>query len=96
MSPHTFLIEAQLWKYSSTSAWYFVTLPPTVAEQIRPLAPKVGFRSVRVTVTVGETTWKTSLFPDTKSNSYLLPMKADVRRREALNEGDEVVVFLEW
>lgn len=89
------MIEAALWKYSSTAAWYFLTLPSSVADQIRPLAPKVGFRSVRVKATVGQTTWKTSLFPDTKSNSYLLPMKADVRRREDLNEGDEVVVFLE-
>ncbi len=94
MSPHNFVIEAVLWKYSSTAAWYFLTLPPAVAEHIRPLAPKVGFRSVRVKATVGQTTWKTSLFPDTKSNSYLLPMKADVRRREVLNEADEVVVFL--
>lgn len=51
-----------------------------------------GFGSVRVRVTVGATTWSTSIFPDKKSEAYVLPVKALVRRTEALEVGRQVPV----
>ena len=50
---------------------------------------------MRVNATIGATTWETSIFPDTKSGSYLLPVKAEVRRREGVEDGDAVTVTLE-
>ena len=47
---------------------------------------KRSFGSIRVTATIGETSWQTSLFRDSKSNSYLLPIKAKVRGKEGLKE----------
>ena len=46
-------------------------------------------------VTLGYTTWSTSLFADTRSGSYLLPIKAAVLRQEGIAEGDLVSVRLE-
>ena len=43
----------------------------------------------------GKTTWKTSIFPDKKSGTYLLPLKADVRRREGIGAGDRITSSLE-
>ena len=51
---------------------------------------RAGFGSVRVQATIGQTTWATSIFPDTKSSSYLLPVKAAVRREAGIEEGDAV------
>lgn len=96
MEQSAFVFSSVMWKYSTgASSWYFVTLPREVADKIRPQAAKVGFGSVRVHVSVGDTAWKTSIFPDKKSGSYVLPVKADVRKKEALTEGKEVDVFLE-
>jgi hypothetical protein len=53
-----------------------------------------GFGSVRVRVTVGATTWNTSIFPDTKSESYVLPVKKAVRSSEGLGDGSSVDVRL--
>ena len=53
-----------------------------------------GFGSVRVTVTLGESRWQTSLFPN-KDGSWFLPIKKPVRVAEDLMEGDEVEVDLE-
>ena len=53
-----------------------------------------GWGSIRVTTTIGHTIWKTSIFPDSKAGAYLLPVKADVRKKEKIKDGDAVTVKL--
>lgn len=87
--------SAELWRHGGDAGWHFVTLPAEVAEQVREQAGEPhGFGSVRVEVTVGGTTWRTSVFPDTRTGSFVLPVKAEVRRREDLLAGDDVRVGL--
>ncbi len=38
----------------------------------------------------GETKWKTSVFPDKRTSTYLLPLKADVRKKEGIMSEDIV------
>jgi uncharacterized protein DUF1905 len=45
-----------------------------------------------VRVTVGTSTWATSIFPDSVRGSYVLPIKRAVRKAEALNVGDITTV----
>jgi hypothetical protein len=47
---------------------------------------------IPVTVWIGKTEWKTSLFP--KEGRYLVPIKASVRHAEKLEEGDQVTIRL--
>jgi hypothetical protein len=54
-----------------------------------------AFGTLRVVATIGSSTWRTSVFYDTKSSAFLLPLKADVRRKEKLAAGDSVAVALE-
>lgn len=49
-----------------------------------------GFGSLPVQATIGETTWETSIFPDSKAGTYLLPIKAKVRRDEDLYAEEKV------
>ena len=53
-----------------------------------------GFGSVRVEATISAVTWRTSVFP-LKSGGYLLPIKAEVRRKADLVAGDEVTVDID-
>lgn len=53
-----------------------------------------GFGSARVTVTVGETVWATSVFPHKESGGWFLPVKAAVRKAEDLAEGALVRVMV--
>ena len=88
---------ARLWRWKSAkSSWHFFTLPTDIGQQIRGFQSKqVGFGSVPVSVTIGETHWKTSLFPDKKAGSYVLPIKAAVRKAEHLKEEGEYAVKIE-
>lgn len=91
--------EAALWRYQGAqAAWFFVTLPKAAGDELhfRGRRRKAAWGSIPVGVTVGATLWKTSVFPDRKTGSFLLPIKADVRRAESLIEGEAVSVELEF
>jgi hypothetical protein len=82
---------AALFKYHGPQAWYFVAIPQDIYQEITKL-PKstVAFGSIPVRVCIGKSPWKTSLFPDKKSGTYLLPIKASIREKERLEDGDVV------
>lgn len=85
-----------IWKGDAAGRWYFITVPDEESGEIRAQAfgsPR-GFGSVRVEATIGEVTWRTSVFP-LNSGGYLLPVKAAVRRDTGIAAGDEVTVILE-
>lgn len=78
------------------AAWYFLTIDGETAAAIRAAATGKtnGFGSVRVTATIGKTSWQTSLFPSKDSGGYLLPLKASVRRAERLDGGTTATATL--
>ena len=85
-----------IWKGAAAGRWYFVTVPEEQSAEIKAHAfgnPR-GFGSVRVEVRIHDVSWHTSVFP-LNSGGYVLPIKADVRRRAGLAVGDEVAVQLE-
>jgi hypothetical protein len=88
--------SAKLWLYSGEGAWYFITLPKEYAKEIKSLitAPRKGFGSLRVKAQIGSTTWTTSIFPDKKTSSYLLPVKKEVRAENNLRIDETVKVRL--
>ena len=88
---------AQLWLWSGESAsWHFITVPEDLAGEFRAqsLAQRGGFGSVRVEATIDDVTWRTSVFPQ-KSGGYILPVKAEVRRRANIAAGDDVMLTLD-
>ncbi len=93
----TYAFDADLWLWPArTDSWTFVSLPTDLADEILHRAGPTarGFGSVRVEVTIGATSWRTSLFPDGKAGTYVLPVKKAVRTAEALATGDTAHVRL--
>ena len=84
-----------IWRSEGAGRWYFITVPAEQSDEIRAHAfgnPR-GFGSVKVEAAIGDVIWRTSVFP-LNSGGYLLPIKADVRRKAGLAAGDEVTVTL--
>ena len=88
-------VTGPLWIWTGGS-WHFFTVPAKEAVEIRAhsLLNRGGFGSVKVEASIHDVTWRTSVFPQ-KSGGYLLPVKADVRRKADVAAGDEVTVSLE-
>lgn len=98
MEPATHTFTGDLWAMPTTAAaWVFVTLPGEASEAIgsMPRPPRPGFGSIRVRATIGDTTWATSIFPDSKSGCYVLPVKKSVRATEGIGVGDTLGVTVE-
>ncbi len=87
---------AVLFRWEGNAAWHFVGLPEDVTDEIdeRWGQSAGGFGSVPVEVSIGATTWQTSIFPDTKRGTFLLPVKKAVRTREKLEDGSSADVRL--
>ena len=86
-------LQGKVWLYPGESAnWHFVNVDKKVSEDIRIKFGKKarGFGSQPVVVTIGKTKWKTSIFPDQHSGTYLLPLKARVRSAEEIDAGDTI------
>jgi hypothetical protein len=73
----------------------FVAVPQELSDGIKAISSSVtyGWGCIPVRARIGETEWKTSLFP--KNGLYLVPIKMLVQRAENLDVGDHVVIRLE-
>ena len=76
---------------------HFMSVPPELAGEIKAQSMLVrrGFGSVKVEATLGDVTWRTSLFPSKDTGGYFLPVKMDVLRKTGIAEGDDVTAELE-
>lgn len=97
MGPGHFEFEAEVWEHSGSGSWHFVSLPEPIADDIEAAFGHraKGFGSLRVDVTIGATRWQTSIFPDNKRGTYVLPVKKAVRVAERLSDGSQATVELE-
>lgn len=93
-----FSFKAKLWKYEGPAGWCFVTISKSSSKKIRALYKKSeeGWGRLKTTASIGNSSWKTSVWFDTKFDSYLLPVKASVRKKEKLAIGTFIMVTLEF
>jgi len=95
-------VTTPLWRWQSATApaaWYFLTIEGDAADAVRVAAMtgqwldgRRGFGSARVEARIGDSIWKTSVFPHRESGGWLLPVKAAIRRAERLVEDEAVTV----
>lgn len=95
--PPSYSFRGELWQYPEEAGWHFITLPVALAAELRDDAGPLrkGFGSVRVSASIAGHRWRTSLFPDSRRNSYLLPVRKDIRAAAGIVAGDEVDVELD-
>jgi len=87
-----FRFETSVIYWRGPSPFFYAPIPPQHVEAVRRVAKAVtyGWGVVPVQATVGGVGFTTSLFP--KDGTYLLPLKADLRRRANITAGDLIVV----
>lgn len=94
MTKSKFSFAAKIWEWDGPQAWHFVSLPVDLADFVKESFSQNarGFNSLRVEVKVSDEIWRTSIFPDSKRGTYVLPVKKEVRRNLGVKVGSRVKV----
>jgi Domain of unknown function (DUF1905) len=87
-------VTGEVWFWQGPAPWHFVTVTGEESAAIEAAAEVVsyGWGMVPVSARIGTTRWSTSLYP--KDDTYVVPLKAAVRRAEAVAIGDVVTIHL--
>lgn len=90
----TIEFSGDIWYWRGPSPFHFVTVPEEDSKRIKELERLVtyGWGMIPVRARIGDTEFKTSLWP--KDGKYILPLKDKVRKAESLAEGEMVGVSL--
>ena len=95
MDPYTLAFKAKVWIYEGPTPWYFVTVPEKESGALKKKfgAFHRGWGSIPVQVTIGASSWKTSIFWE-KKGTYILPIKKEIRRAEKISFGSLTTINL--
>jgi hypothetical protein len=91
-----FKFSGTVWHYLNPNAVYFVSLPEDLSAEILGL---VGtslnpWGTVPVDATIDDTTWYSSMFPRNEGAYYDLPLRAKIRNKLGLVDGQQVTVSI--
>tara|TARA_B100000508_G_scaffold138385_1_gene134369 strand:- start:54467 stop:54766 length:300 start_codon:yes stop_codon:yes gene_type:complete len=91
-----YTFTADIWLYGENGRWHFVSVPADQAKEIRQFNKDLeeGWGRLKATAIANDHEWKTAIWFDKKKNTYLLPIKADIRKRFSLKEGDQIKVSI--
>lgn len=89
-----FEFKAKPWQDDAPGAWCFVTLPEPLSLKIREAfkPEEEGWGRLKATAEIGNSNWKTAIWYDTGKKAYLLPLKAVIRKKENITNGELIQI----
>jgi hypothetical protein len=79
-------------------AWRFARVPEDISIKIKEMQQgrlRRGWGAIYARAKIGKSEWVTSIFPDRHSDTYILPLKKQIRYEENLYDGLEIKVKIE-
>ena len=88
--------SGKIWKHNANGGWYFVSLPVDISNEIRNNLKwqEEGWGRMRISASIIGIKWDTAIWFDKKLGTYLLPLKADIRKKSSLNLNDIINVSI--
>jgi hypothetical protein len=91
--------SAKVQHYSTSGdlvGWTIVLLPKEISVEIRDIFKRLeqGWGRLKVTAKVGKSEWKTAIWFDTKQDTYLLPLKAVIRKKEKITLDKNIDIII--
>ena len=88
--------SSKLWKSDGTGGWHFISLPNELAKEIRENLKwqEEGWGRMKASAMINDLEWDTAIWFDKKADTYLLPVKAEIRNKTRIKSGNVVAVSL--
>ena len=88
--------SGKVWKHGSEGGWYFISLPVEISKEIRKHLQwqEEGWGRMKSSATIAGISWETAIWFDKKHQTYLLPLKAEIRKKTGIGPDDEITVTI--
>jgi len=88
--------SAKLWSYNVKGGWFFISLPANISKEIREHLKwqEEGWGRMKAFATIKEIEWDTAIWFDKKLDTYLLPVKKNIREKANLKLDDIIAVSI--
>ena len=88
--------SAKIWRDNTENGWYFVTVPSNYSNEIRNNLKwqEEGWGRMKAIAIIQDLKWETSIWFDTKGKNYILPIKALIRKKLLINDGDMLTLSI--
>lgn len=95
---NAYSFRSKVWKSKGKGGWHFVTLPEPLSKKIRKNhgLSEEGWGRLKTLAKTGQSIWETCVWYDTQKESYVLPLKASIRKAEIIRIDAEVLVILKF
>lgn len=92
-----FEFSTEMWKHNSPNGWYFVSVPKKMSMEIRENLKwqEESWGRMKAFAEIGECKWETAIWFDTKMDTYVLPIKAEIRNKSQLKT-NQVIEMNIW
>ena len=82
------------WQHTGSSGWVLVNVPHKMSNEIRKhfKREEQGWGRLSIIAQIKNTSWPTAIWYDTQHQTYLLPIKSEVRKKENINVGQSIEV----
>lgn len=91
---HEIRFEAEVVRLDGPGGWHGVFLTEEATAEARFFGRANSLGAIAVRAQIGATQVKTALFPAKRRSSFLLPLKASLRRSETIKEGNRITITL--
>lgn len=83
-----------MWQHQSPGGWYFVSLTKNLSKEIRENLKwqEEGWGRMKAAAQIGDLTWETAIWFDTKMDTYILPIKAEIRKKTNLEVNKDFIM----
>ena len=86
----------KVWQHSSPNGWHFISLPTAMSNEIRENLKwqEEGWGRLKAEAAIGNIQWETAIWFDTKHKTYLLPIKAEIRKKAIIVTGKDIEITI--
>lgn len=90
----TYAFSSTVWQHAATGGWYFVSLPKAISAEIRQHLKwqEEGWGRIKAEAKIRKSQWQTAIWFDSKHQTYLLPIKAEIRKKESIEKDQSIRV----
>lgn len=91
-----YIFSNRMWRHNVPGGWFFVSLPKSISKEIRGNFKwqEEGWGRMKAFIKIDEIEWNSAIWFDSKIETYILPIKAEIRTKLYLEVDKEIQISI--